>query len=236
MSLHTGIGHTLKAFMKLLLIEDEVALSEALSALLRAEGFAVDVVATLQRAQAAVRVSAYDAVLLDLYLPDGDGMTWLRQWRASGHASPVIIMTARDQVSDRIAGLQSGADDYIIKPFDVQELLARLRAVLRRSQGTALEWLKVGSLALDLQGRRARVDAQDIELTAKEWAVLEKLASRPGRIVNKEALDQALYSFDDEVGSNTLEVYISRIRKKIGRERVETVRGLGYRLVQAVQP
>jgi len=217
--------------MKLLLIEDEQALSEALTAMLRAEGFAVDPVATLHRAETAVRVSTYDAALLDLYLPDGDGMDWLRRLRVSGNSTPVIIMTARDQVSDRIAGLKIGADDYLVKPFDIQELLARLGAVLRRVHGSASSWLQVGSLALDLQGRRARVQDQDIELTAKEWAVLEKLASRPGRIVSKEALDQTLYSFADEVGSNTLEVYISRIRKKIGKQRVETVRGLGYRLV-----
>lgn len=217
--------------MKLLLIEDEQALSEALTAMLRAEGFAVDPVATLRSAETAVTVSTYDAVLLDLYLPDGDGMDWLRRLRASRDSTPVIIMTARDQVSDRITGLKSGADDYLVKPFDIQELLARLGAVLRRVQGAASSWLQVGSLALDLQGRRARVQDQDIELTAKEWAVLEKLASHPGRIVNKEALDQALYSFDDEVGSNTLEVYISRIRKKIGKQRVETIRGLGYRLM-----
>jgi len=158
-------------------------------------------------------------------------MDWLRRLRATGKTTPVIIMTARDQVSDRVTGLKSGADDYVVKPFDIQELLARLGAVLRRAQGTASSWLQLGSLALDLQGRRARVLDQDIDLTAKEWAVLEKLASHPGRIVTKEALDQALYSFDDEVGSNTLEVYISRIRKKIGKQRVETVRGLGYRLL-----
>jgi len=219
-------------FMKLLLIEDELALSEALSAMLRSEGFAVDPVSSLHSADAAVRVSTYDAVLLDLYLPDGDGMDWLRRMRARGNTTPVIIMTARDQISDRIAGLQNGADDYVVKPFDVQELLARMGAVLRRTQGVAINWIEVGDLALDLQGRRAHINKQDIDLTAKEWAVLEKLASRPGSIVNKEALDQALYSFDDEVGSNTLEVYISRIRKKIGKQRVETVRGLGYRLVE----
>ncbi len=216
--------------MKLLLVEDELALSEALTAMLRSEGFAMDAVATLHSATTALRVSTYDAVLLDLYLPDGDGMEWLRQMRKSSNTTPVIILTARDQISDRIAGLQSGADDYVIKPFDVQELLARLAAVLRRSQGAASNWLQIGELALDLQGRRVRVQSQDIELTAKEWAVLEKLASRPGRIVNRDTLDQALYSFEDDVGSNTLEVYISRIRKKIGKTRIETVRGLGYRL------
>jgi len=216
--------------MKLLLVEDELALSEALTAMLRSEGFVMDAVATLHSATTALRVSTYDAVLLDLYLPDGDGMEWLRQMRKSSNTTPVIILTARDQISDRIAGLQSGADDYVIKPFDVQELLARLAAVLRRSQGAASNWLQIGELALDLQGRRVRVQSQDIELTAKEWAVLEKLASRPGRIVNRDTLDQALYSFEDDVGSNTLEVYISRIRKKIGKTRIETVRGLGYRL------
>ncbi len=216
--------------MKLLRVEDELALSEALTAMLRSEGFAIDAVATLHSATTALRVSTYDAVLLDLYLPDGDGMEWLRQMRKSSNTTPVIILTARDQISDRIAGLQSGADDYVIKPFDVQELLARLAAVLRRSQGAASNWLQIGELALDLQGRRVRVQSQDIELTAKEWAVLEKLASRPGRIVNRDTLDQALYSFEDDVGSNTLEVYISRIRKKIGKTRIETVRGLGYRL------
>lgn len=221
--------------MKLLMIEDELALSEALTDLLRAEGFAVDSVATLHTADSAIRISTYDAVLLDLYLPDGDGMDWLRRLRSSGKNTPVIIMTARDQVSDRITGLQIGADDYVVKPFDFQELLARLGAVLRRIQGTSSSWLQVGSLALDLQGRRARVEDIDIELTSKEWAVLEKLASRPGRIVNKATLDQALYSFDDEVGSNTLEVYISRIRKKIGKQRVETIRGMGYRLVEEVK-
>jgi two-component system OmpR family response regulator len=217
--------------MKLLLIEDELALSEALAEMLRAQGFAVDAVASLFSADTAFKVSTYDAVLLDLYLPDGDGMDWLRRLRAGGHATPVIILTARDQISDRIAGLKNGADDYVIKPFDVQELLARLGAVMRRAKGSASDWLQVGALALDLHGRRACIEQLDVELTAKEWAVLEKLASQPGRIVNKEALDQALYSFDDEVGSNTLEVYISRIRKKIGKQRVETVRGLGYRLV-----
>lgn len=217
--------------MKLLLIEDEQTLSEALTAMLRAEGFAVDPVRTLDHAESAIKISTYDAALLDLYLPDGDGMNWLRKLRSTGNSTPVIIMTARDQVSDRIAGLKSGADDYVVKPFDIQELLARLGAVLRRAQGAASGWLQVGSLGLDLQGRRVRLHDQEIELTGKEWAVLEKLASRPGCIVNKEALDQALYSFDDEVGSNTLEVYISRIRKKIGKQRIETLRGLGYRLV-----
>lgn len=222
--------------MKLLLIEDELALSEALGTLLRAQGYAVDPVINLARADAAMSVSHYDAVLLDLYLPDGDGLAWLRRLRAKGITHPVIVMTARDQVSDRIAGLQSGADDYVVKPFDVHELMARLSAVLRRAQGVASNWLQLGSLGLDLQGRRVRIGTQNIELTAKEWAVLEKLASRCGRIVDKAALDQALYSFDDEVGSNTLEVYISRIRKKIGKHRVETVRGLGYRLIESQQP
>jgi two-component system OmpR family response regulator len=120
----------------------------------------------------------------------------------------------------------------VIKPFDVKELLARLGAVLRRVQGGVSQWLQIDALALDIQGRRAHIDDRNIELTAKEWAVLEKLAKRPGCIVSKEALDQALYSFDDDIGSNTLEVYISRLRKKLGKQRIETLRGLGYRLVE----
>jgi len=222
--------------MKLLLIEDELALSEALAVVLRKEGFAVDTASTLHSAVAAMRISTFDAVLLDLYLPDGDGMDWLRRLRVEKITTPVIILTARDQISDRIAGLQAGADDYVVKPFNVQELLARLGAVLRRAHGTASSWLQLGTLTLDLQGRRARVGTTNIELTSKEWGVLEKLASRPGQIVQKSILDQAVYSFDDEVGSNTLEVYISRIRKKIGKQRIETVRGLGYRLAAEGEP
>ena len=218
--------------MKVLLIEDELALSEALAALLRIEGFAVDSVATLDSAQTSMRICTYDAVLLDLQLPDGDGLNWLGKLRATANNTPVIIMTARDQISDRIAGLKCGADDYVIKPFDVKELLARLGAVLRRVQGGVSQWLQIDALALDIQGRRAHIDDRNIELTAKEWAVLEKLAKRPGCIVSKEALDQALYSFDDDIGSNTLEVYISRLRKKLGKQRIETLRGLGYRLVE----
>ncbi len=222
--------------MKLLLIEDEQALGEAVVILLHAQGYAVDSTPHLRGADSLIRLSSYDAVLLDLYLPDGDGLDWLCRQRALGNRTPVIIMTARDQVSDRIAGLQKGADDYVIKPFDMQELLARLGAVLRRVQGSASSWLQVGDLALDLQGRRVRLCGKDLDLTAKEWAVLEKLASRAGRLVNKDTLDQALYSFDDEIGSNTLEVYISRIRKKIGKDRVQTVRGLGYRLLGSEEP
>lgn len=221
--------------MKILLIEDELPLSEALAALLRIEGFAVDSVATLHSAQTAIQISAYDAVLLDLLLPDGDGLKWLSQLRATANNTPVIIMTARDQISDRIAGLKCGADDYVIKPFDLKELLARLGAVLRRVRGSATQWLQIGPLALDLQGRRVRMEEKNIEITAKEWAVLEKLAKRPGCTVSKEALDQALYCFDDDIGSNTLEVYVSRLRKKLGKERIETLRGLGYRLVEATK-
>ena len=210
--------------MKLLLIEDEQALGEAVVILLHAQGYAVDSTPHLRGADSLIRLSSYDAVLLDLYLPDGDGLDWLCRQRALGNRTPVIIMTARDQVSDRIAGLQKGADDYVIKPFDMQELLARLGAVLRRVQGSASSWLQVGDLALDLQGRRVRLCGKDLDLTAKEGAV------------NKDTLDQALYSFDDEIGSNTLEVYISRIRKKIGKDRVQTVRGLGYRLLGSEEP
>jgi two-component system OmpR family response regulator len=140
-------------------------------------------------------------------------------------------MTARDQISDRIKGLDAGADDYVVKPFDLNELLARLQAVLRRYAGNPNPMIRLGRFEIDRTGHRVLHDGKDAQLTAKEWALLEKLVVRPGVIVHKEQLDEALYSFDDEVGSNTLEVYVSRLRKKLGKEAIETKRGLGYRFI-----
>ena len=216
---------------KILVVDDDNALREMVGIVLESEGFEVAFHDAGSDALDAFQKAAPDLVLLDVMLPGKDGIEVCREIRAVA-GTPIIMLTAKTESEDVVRGLEAGADDYVVKPFDVQELLARMGAVLRRTQGVAINWIEVGDLALDLQGRRAHINKQDIDLTAKEWAVLEKLASRPGSIVNKEALDQALYSFDDEVGSNTLEVYISRIRKKIGKQRVETVRGLGYRLVE----
>jgi len=191
----------------------------------------VDSFATLRQADAALRVGSFDIALFDLSLPDGDGLTLLNSLRQKGARLPVIIMTARDQISARIRGLEAGADDYVVKPFDLNELVARLHAVLRRYGGDPNPVVKLGMFSIDRSGHRIILDGEDVQLTAKEWALVERLAATPNAIVSKGRLEEALYSFDDEVASNTLEVYISRIRKKLGREAIQTVRGLGYRFV-----
>lgn len=217
--------------MRILLLEDQAMLADAIATHLRARSFCVDTVANLRQAETALKVADFDAALFDLSLPDGDGMVLLAAIRKAGSRLPVIIMTARDQISDRIRGLETGADDYIVKPFDLDELVARLHAVLRRYGGDPNPLLKIGQFEIDRTGHRVLLDGEDARLTAKEWALFEKLVARPNALVGKEQLEEALYNFDDEVVSNTLEVYISRIRKKLGKETIETVRGLGYRFV-----
>jgi two-component system OmpR family response regulator len=215
--------------MRILLLEDQPSLAEAICTHLKSHGFAVDAAAGIRAAEAALAAGRFDVALFDLSLPDGDGLLLLRKIRAQGSLMPILIMTARDQISERIKGLEIGADDYLVKPFDLNEMLARLNAVLRRYAGNPNPTLSLGRFEIERSGHRVMIDGKDAALTAKEWAVLEKLTVKPGAIVSKEQLEEALYSFDDEVGSNTLEVYISRIRKKLGREAIETVRGLGYR-------
>jgi two-component system, OmpR family, response regulator len=216
--------------MRVLLIEDEPYLGSAVQEHIRHAGNAVDWVQCLEPADAAVRSVAYDVVLLDLHLPDGRGLDFLRRLRHRRDALPVVIVTARDQVSDRIEGLKAGADDYVVKPFDLDELNARLDAVTRRYLGKAVPVLQLGAVELELQARTARRDGQPVELTAREWAVVEVLARRPHSTVSKEQIEDALYAFDEEIESNAIEVYISRIRRKLGRDIVRTIRGLGYRL------
>ncbi len=220
--------------MRILLVEDDVALAEAVQAHLRGKGFAVDPVGSLAQARAALPGVPWDAVLLDLHLPDGDGLALLPAVRHQYPRSLVIILTARDQVSDRIRGLDAGADDYLVKPFDPDELLARLRAAERRSSGGGSALVQVGGLEVDLGKLRVTRSGQAVPLTAKEWALLRVLASRLDRIHSKEALLEALYGFDDEVGSNTLEVFIYHLRRKLGAATIQTVRGLGYRLSSSV--
>lgn len=217
--------------MRILLLEDQALLAEAMSIHLRSKGFTVDAVADIGKAETALSVGAFDVALFDLSLPDGDGLTLLSALRKKGNRLPVIVMTARDQITDRIKGLEMGADDYIVKPFDLNEMVARIQAVLRRYSGNPSPLIKVGKFEIDRTGHRILVDGKNAELTAKEWALLDKLIAKPNAIVNKESLDEALYGFDDEVASNTLEVYISRIRKKIGKDTIRTVRGLGYSFV-----
>jgi len=220
--------------MRVLLVEDDVPLAEAVCGWLRAKAFAVDAVPSLAQASAALRVTRYAAVLLDLHLGDGDGLSLLPQIRALGTLQdrPIVIaLTARDQVSDRIRGLDAGADDYLIKPYDPGELLARLRAVERRRSAADAAVLTLGELQIDLAGAMVRRAGRPVALTQKEWALLRVLATRPERIHTRDNLQDALYGWSDETDSNTLEVFISRLRRKLGRTRIQTVRGLGYRLV-----
>ena len=177
--------------------------------------------------------AVYDLLLLDLMLPDGRGVGFLRALRARGDVTPVIILTALDQLSDRIEGLNAGADDYMIKPFDLSELSARLKAVARRYCGNPNPLVQVGDLEIDLAARSITRAGRSVDLTAREWAMFEAFVQHPGQILSKAQLEERLYSFGEEVDSNTIEVHVSRLRKKLGHSVVETARGLGYRLGSA---
>lgn len=216
--------------MRILLIEDDPILGEAVRDHLAGSGQAVDWMTGLEDGRASSRAVAYDLILLDLNLPDGSGLGFLQALRRGGNTIPVIILTALDQISDRIRGLNSGADDYLVKPFDLDELSARLSAIKRRYEGRPQPDIRVGGLVIDQINRTIKVNDRDVELTAREWAVLDRLLGHPGAVVSKARLEDALYAFGAEVESNTIEVYISRLRKKIGRQRIRTVRGVGYRL------
>ncbi|WP_306602920.1 response regulator transcription factor [Azonexus sp.] len=217
--------------MRLLLLEDQPVLAEAISSHLKSQGFTIDTISSLREAELALQIGEFSAALFDLSLPDGDGLTLLRSVRKRGSRLPIIIMTARDQISDRIKGLESGADDYLVKPFDLNELVARLHAVLRRYEGNPSPVLKIGKFEIDQNQHRILSNGEDLQLTAKEWALIIKLIAKPNAVVRKEQLEEALYNFDDEIVSNTLEVYVSRLRKKLGKNSIETIRGLGYRFV-----
>lgn len=218
--------------MRILLIEDDRTLGEAVRDQVAAEGHAVDWMTTLADAGASLRTVPYDLVLLDLMLPDGPGVQFLRALRARGDATPVIILTARDRISDRIEGLNAGADDYLVKPFDLWELSARISAVARRYAGNPNPLVKAGPLEVDLAARSVFREGHPVDLTAREWAILSALLDRPGAILSRSQLEDRLYDFDSSVESNAIEVHVSRLRRKLGRELIETVRGLGYRLVR----
>ena len=216
--------------MRILLVEDDLPLASALAEFLGAKGFVCERAASLQAARALLPLAHWGAVLLDWQLPDGEGLALLPLLRARLPEAAVIVLTARDQITDRIQGLDAGADDYLVKPFDPDELLARLRAVERRRSGAASALLQLPGLSIDLGRMAVQLDGQAVELTAKEWAVLRVLAQRPDRIHPRESLLDALYGLDADASSNTLEVFISNLRRKIGRERIQTLRGLGYKL------
>jgi two-component system, OmpR family, response regulator len=216
--------------MRVLLIEDDHLIGSAVREAVAGEGHAVDWAKRLAEAEALRAVAPYDLILLDLMLPDGRGLDFLTALRARGAGVPVLILTARDQVSDRIAGLKAGADDYLVKPFDLDELLARIGAVARRSAGLPSPVVHLGTVALDLASHVASREGRAISLTAREWAVLEVLLQRPQALVPKGQIEERLYALGAEVESNTIEVYVARLRKKLGHGVIATERGLGYRL------
>ncbi|HBF31434.1 response regulator transcription factor [Rhizobium sp.] len=216
--------------MRILLIEDDTALGAAIHDQIAADGHSVDWMTRLDRAGDALSTAAYGLILLDLMLPDGLGIPFLRALRASGDATPVMILTALDQVSDRIAGLNAGADDYIVKPFDLAELSARIGSVARRYTGNPNPIILLGPLTIDLAARSVIQRGKAVILTAREWVLFEAFLQRPGQLFSKAQLEERLYSFDTEIDSNAIEVHVSRLRKKLGAFVIETERGLGYRL------
>ena len=216
--------------MRILLIEDDAVLGAAVRDQVAADGHSVDWVMRLDAAADAMATATFDLVLLDLMLPDGRGIAFLRKLRARGDVTPVIVLTALDQISDRIEGLNAGADDYLVKPFDLAELSARIGSVARRYAGNPNPIVTHGPLEVDLAARSIYRDGRPVTLTAREWALFEAFLSRPGQLLSKAQLEDKLYAFDSEIESNTIEVHVSRLRKKLGADVIETERGLGYRL------
>lgn len=219
--------------MRLLVVEDEPDLASAIRDHLAQHGHAVDIAEDLDIAQAATAGTGYDLILLDLHLPDGDGLAFLRGLRARKDATPVLIATARDRITERIAGLEAGADDYLVKPYDLDEMLARIAAIRRRSDGRADAERRFGRLLLRPDNKLALLDDRPVHLTAREWALLERLSRRADMVVTRQQLEETLYEFGAEVESNAIEAHVSRLRAKLGRESVETVRGFGYRMGRA---
>jgi two-component system OmpR family response regulator len=219
--------------MRVLLVEDEPSLGQAVEEHIRDAGHAVDRVLRLDDAEAALRAVDYGLVLLDLHLPDGSGLDLLRTMRRQGDVRPVIILTARDQIRDRIDGLNAGADDYLVKPFDLDELAARVAAVARRAAGNPSPIVTLDDIELNQAARELKRGGKRIDLTQREWAILDQLLRRPNAVVSKEQLEEALYSFGAEIESNTIEVHVSRLRKKLGKDLITTIRGVGYRLERA---
>jgi two-component system OmpR family response regulator len=219
--------------MRVLLVEDEPSLGQAVEEHIRDAGHAVDRVLRLDDAEAALRAVDYGLVLLDLHLPDGSGLDLLRAMRRQGDVRPVIILTARDQIRDRIDGLNAGADDYLVKPFDLDELAARVAAVARRAAGNPSPIVTLDDIELNQAARELKRGGKRVDLTQREWAILDQLLRRPNAVVSKEQLEEALYSFGAEIESNTIEVHVSRLRKKLGKDLITTIRGVGYRLERA---
>lgn len=216
--------------MKILIVEDDELIQQGLAKALGNESYVCDCASTAAQAKSLQQVGQYSLIILDLGLPDLDGASLLRQWRRSGVDVPVLVLTARDAIEDRVDGLDAGADDYLVKPFALVELQARVRALIRRFQGHSDNLLQVENIILNLSTQQVLFDGSQIELTPKEFALLSRLMMRAGQTVNREILQQDLYSWQDDLSSNTLEVHIHNLRRKLGKERIKTVRSVGYRL------
>jgi DNA-binding response OmpR family regulator len=223
--------------VRLLVVEDEARIAEILRSALGRAGFAVDSVALCAEAREALAVNPYYATILDLGLPDGDGLRLLCELRSSGSQMPILVLTARDTVEDRVCGLDSGADDYLVKPFAMTELIARTKALLRRPGGVLGTTLKAANVSLDTIGRDVRVDDLPLFLPRRECAILEHLMRRLGRVVPKTVLEEKLYGIDDELGSNAIPVHVHHLRRKLidagATAEIHTVRGVGYFLAEA---
>ena len=218
--------------MRVLVVEDESALSAQLASALTEAGYAVDCATDGERADFLGQTEVYDAVVLDLGLPKVDGLTVLRRWRDARVAVPVLVLTARDSWHEKVRGIDSGADDYVAKPFRMEELLARLRALIRRSSGQATAEIRSGAVALDTRGARVTVEGRPVRLTSHEFRVLSYLMHHRGRVVSQGELTDHIYAADSDRDSNTVEVFIARLRRKLGPGAIETVRGLGYRMAE----
>jgi len=230
------LAHEDKAFMRILIVEDDPLLGPGLKTGLAQDGYAADWVQNAALAEHALRVEHFDIAVLDLGLPGRGGLTLLRDLRASGLTLPILILTARDTVADKVAGLDAGADDYLAKPFDLDELTARIRALARRDSGHATPMLRAGALELDTQKRCLSLDGEILPLSPKEYALVATLIGRADHVVPRARLLAAGYSWDDQLESNALEVHIHHLRAKLGKQRILTVRGVGYILVSDPSP
>ncbi|TWA78356.1 two-component system OmpR family response regulator [Azospirillum brasilense] len=216
--------------MRLLVVEDDPALAQQLAERLEGEGYAVDRAADGEEGQFLGETEPYDAIVLDLGLPRVDGLTVLRSWRAGGITAPVIILTARGAWTEKVQGIDAGADDYLAKPFSMEELLARIRALIRRSKGHASAEIACGGVVLDTRSGRVTLDGQTVDLTGHEFRVLDYLMHRKGQLVSRTELTEHIYAQDFDRDSNTIEVFVGRLRRKLGADLIKTVRGLGYKL------
>ncbi|WP_456377296.1 response regulator [Thiolapillus sp.] len=216
--------------MRLLLAEDDPLLGDGLKTALQAEGYTVDWFKDGRQSLNAALNEAFDIIVLDLGLPNLDGLEVLKELRNGKIDTPVLILTARDAVDDRIKGLDLGADDYLSKPFDLEELAARLRSLIRRSQGRSAPLLEYADIVLDPAAQKVRQDGVEVELTLKEFIILRYLLENQGRVISRSRLEQTMYGWNVAIGSNTLEVHIHNLRKKLGQQLIKTVRGLGYKI------